>query len=391
MAITYPLTLPAHTGIRSVSFRARNAVAYSMSPFTFAGQAHQYAGQMWEADITLPAMRRTAAEQWNAFLLSLNGQAGTFLLGDPNGCVPRGTALSFKKNLLTFTEQFDNAAWIKIRSSVTPNAAIAPDGTLTAEKLVDSVEFNRFAVRQTTVTPSIGNICGSVFVKEGERRYVLVRVRGSVNGTPNVVSVIVDLQTGLITAQAGSLLSFAVEPAENGFYRIFASCAQTDTTRADIAIFPAVSPIDDDPAYTGDGTSGIFIWGAQIEAGLVATEYQPIADGYGPFVNGAGQTGSELIIDGASPNEDAYLRAGDYIQLGAASSARLHKVLADVATDDDGNATIDIWPSLRSSPADNSIVIIENCKGRFRLAENVTGWNADVAQYGITFSAMEAV
>ena len=393
MAITYPLALPAHTGIRSVSFRARNAVAYSMSPFTFAGQAHQYAGQMWEADITLPPLRdRADAEQWNAFLVSLNGQAGTFLLGDPNGATPRGTALSFKKNLLTFTEQFDNAAWIKIRSSVTPNAAIAPDGTLTADKLVDSVEFNRFTVRQTAFTPSIGSICGSVFVKEGERRYVLVRVRGSNDGTPNLVSVIVDLQTGLITAQAGSLLSFAVEPAENGFYRIVASCAQTDTTRADISMFTAVSPTDiDDPSYTGDGTSGIFIWGAQIEAGSVATEYQPIADGYGPFVNGAGQTGSELIIDGASPNEDAYLRAGDYIQLGAASSARLHKVLADVATDDDGNATIDIWPSLRSSPADNSIVIIENCKGRFRLAENVTGWNADVAQYGISFSAMEAV
>jgi len=204
MAITYPLALPAHTGIRSVSFRARNAVAYSMSPFTFAGQAHQYAGQMWEADITLPPMRRTAAEQWNAFLLSLNGQAGTFLLGDPNGCVPRGTA------------------------------SAAP-------------------------------------------------------GTPII----------------------------------------TD------------------------------------------------------------QTGSTISVTGAAVSQTGWLLAGDYIQLGAAATATLHKVLVDVDTDVSGNATLDVWPAVRGTRS--SSVVVANAVGRFRLAENVTGWNADVAQYGISFSAMEAV
>jgi hypothetical protein len=83
MAITYPLSLPTHTGIRSIELRAINAVAYSMSPFTFAGQSHSYSGQMWQADVTLPPMKIADAEQWLGFLLSLNGQAGTFLLGDP--------------------------------------------------------------------------------------------------------------------------------------------------------------------------------------------------------------------------------------------------------------------------------------------------------------------
>lgn len=94
MAISYPLTLPTVTGIRNVDFRAVNAVAYSASPFTFAGQAHAYPGQMWQAEITLPAMNRSAAETWISFLLSLRGQFGTFLLGDPRGCAPRGTATS---------------------------------------------------------------------------------------------------------------------------------------------------------------------------------------------------------------------------------------------------------------------------------------------------------
>ena len=94
MAISYPRTLPTITGIRNVEMRAINAVAYSQSPFTFSGQAHAYQGQMWQADISLPAMDRSKAETWIAFLMSMRGRFGTFLLGDPRGCSLRGTATS---------------------------------------------------------------------------------------------------------------------------------------------------------------------------------------------------------------------------------------------------------------------------------------------------------
>ena len=94
MAISYPLALPTHTGFSEVELRASNAVAYSRSPFTFAGQAFAYSGQMWQADITLPPMRRADAEQWIAWLVSLRGQLGTFLLGDNISCNARGTATS---------------------------------------------------------------------------------------------------------------------------------------------------------------------------------------------------------------------------------------------------------------------------------------------------------
>ena len=92
MAITYPLSLPTHTGIRSVELRATNAVAISQSPFTFATQVHSYAGEQWQAFIELPPMHAADAERWIAFLLSLRGQYGTFLLGDPLRTSPRGTA-----------------------------------------------------------------------------------------------------------------------------------------------------------------------------------------------------------------------------------------------------------------------------------------------------------
>lgn len=92
MAITYPLSLPNQTTIRSVEFRAINAVAYSQSPFTYVGQTHAYTGQQWAVDINLKPMRRDDAEAWVAWLISLRGRFGTFLLSDPISNSIRGTA-----------------------------------------------------------------------------------------------------------------------------------------------------------------------------------------------------------------------------------------------------------------------------------------------------------
>lgn len=94
MAIAYPLSLPTDSGIAAIKLSAANAVAVSRSPFTFATQVHAYDGEMWSASVTLPTYRKDLADPWVAFLLSLRGQYGTFLLGDPDKAVPRGTAES---------------------------------------------------------------------------------------------------------------------------------------------------------------------------------------------------------------------------------------------------------------------------------------------------------
>ena len=94
MAISYPLTLPTNIGMASIELRAKNAVAVSASPFTYKQTVHAYDGQMWEADISLPPMNRDDAEAWIAFLMSLKGRAGSFLLYDPSARTRRGTANS---------------------------------------------------------------------------------------------------------------------------------------------------------------------------------------------------------------------------------------------------------------------------------------------------------
>ena len=94
MAISFPLALPTSIGIANITLSANNAVAISQSPFTFQQQIVQHPGQRWTASVSIPPVRRDLAEPWNAFLLSLNGPVGTFLLGDPNAKNPQGTATS---------------------------------------------------------------------------------------------------------------------------------------------------------------------------------------------------------------------------------------------------------------------------------------------------------
>ena len=206
MAITYPLALPTHTGIQSVSIRANDTVGMNVSPYSAAQQVYKYTGQFWEADISLPTMKREDAEYWVTFIMKLNGSYGTFLLGDPNAATPRGVA----------------------------------------------------------------------------------------TGTP--------------------------------------------------------------------------------------------------LVNGASQTGNELVTDGWTTSTTGIMKAGDYIQLGTGSDSRLYKVLDDVDSDASGNATLTIWPNLRSSPSDNQAIVTTNCKGVFRLSNNMMEMNINEASlYGVTFGAKEAL
>lgn len=110
-----------------------------------------------------------------------------------------------------------------------------------------------------------------------------------------------------------------------------------------------------------------------------------------PLVNGGSQTGNSLVTDGWTHSVTGILKANDYIQLGSGSTARMYMVLDDVNSDGSGNATLTIWPSLRSTPLDNAAIVVSNCVTQFRL-DGDFGWDADLnSVYTWSFSASEAL
>ncbi len=69
-------------------------------------------------------------------------------------------------------------------------------------------------------------------------------------------------------------------------------------------------------------------------------------------VNGASQSGTTLVCDGATASVTNYLRAGDYISF----NNELHMVVADADSDASTNVTLSIAPPIRKTPADDTIV-----------------------------------
>jgi hypothetical protein len=107
-----------------------------------------------------------------------------------------------------------------------------------------------------------------------------------------------------------------------------------------------------------------------------------------PLVNGAGQTGGTIAIDGCSLSVTNWIRKGDWVQIGT----ELHKSLTDANSNGAGEVTLELWPGPRVAPADNDPVTVASAKGIFRLARNERGYDTQLAQmFGLEFSAVEAL
>ena len=159
-----------------------------------------------------------------------------------------------RTNLLTYSEDFADAAWTKTRSSITSNTIVAPDGTLTGDKLVeDTTASNTHLTAQNITTSETGSYTYSVFAKAGERTQMIV-ARSTTNIT--IFSHTFDLSAG--TASGGGVIT----AVGNGWYR----CAGTVTVESTGSTGVQFRLSDGSSStYTGDGYSGIFIWGAQLE------------------------------------------------------------------------------------------------------------------------------
>lgn len=106
------------------------------------------------------------------------------------------------------------------------------------------------------------------------------------------------------------------------------------------------------------------------------------------LVKNGGQTGQTLVVDGLPGGLPGAFLAGDQIQIGN----HLYTILADANANGSGECTLDIWPYLRSSPADNAVVTYVNPKGIWRIDGVMGGWSAnEVGMYDISFSAVEAL
>lgn len=173
--------------------------------------------------------------------------------------------LSARVNLLTYTEDFSNAVWASTASNITvlSNNTTAPNGTLTADKIVGTLG---------TVSPHYvgyggGNLTGLV-IGVVYRASIYIKAGGITTATINFYTTLANVD---LTAVTISGVGSTIDPVGDGWYK----CTMLHTATATSEYFVLQSGA----TYTGDGTSGIYIWGADLRptnAGALLPPYQRV-------------------------------------------------------------------------------------------------------------------
>jgi hypothetical protein len=164
-----------------------------------------------------------------------------------------------RTNLLTYSQQFDNAAWSKTACTVTANATVAPDGTSTADTLIEDTTTSYHNIAQT-VAASGTVVTLSAFLKAGTQTTAWMGDAGTAN------SLDINLSTGTVSNIGANVISYGIKSAGSGWYRAWMTHASITSLRIGMGSVLA--------SYLGTGKT-LYVWGAQLETGSVATSYIP--------------------------------------------------------------------------------------------------------------------
>ena len=283
-------------------------------------------------------------------------------------------------NLLLRSDEFENtAAWGAINSdglsSVTTNAATAPDGAGTAEALVENSSNSNHVRDQAVTVPATTNVdyAFSVAVRQSARSWVNV----AMNHATGSCSVYVNLNTGAKgSAPAGSgwsnLRTFVVDLGANWYY----ICIVAKKTSADTTIFPAVycATADGVNSYLGTGATAIFVWRATLAQSSVPTR---LVQTTSAATIGVGATGSAIWLKGLPASTAGLLEIDDQVEIVTSRGSELKIVTARLSSDASGLGYLQFEPPLRGTPADNAAVIVHQPMGRFVYAGDSLGWDND--------------
>jgi hypothetical protein len=171
-----------------------------------------------------------------------------------------------RTNLALYSEQFNNAAWTKTNTTITANATTSPDGYANADKLVEDTSTGTHQIQKILTVSAATVYTTSVFVKYAGREWIRFTDAQSSN------RIHFNTLTGVFGTTSGTVIDYNSTTLGDGWYKL-----SLTTTSVGTAYTPRITlaEADNDITYTGDGTSGVYIYGAQLEAGAYATSYIP--------------------------------------------------------------------------------------------------------------------
>lgn len=172
-----------------------------------------------------------------------------------------------RTNICLQSQDF-STTWANIRTTESVNSLTSPDGTLTADKLIEDSSVTTTHYIGQVFTGTAAAYSHTVFAKAGERGWLKLE---AYNGATSAGAYF-NLSTGAIgTTDAG--VTATVKAYPNGWYRLEIVRTLAASAACEFDIYLATG--DGGFIYTGNGASGAYLWGAQIELGAFASTYIP--------------------------------------------------------------------------------------------------------------------
>ena len=166
-------------------------------------------------------------------------------------------------NLSLYSNDFTNGVWNKARANVTAGAATGPDGAPSASKWYeDTTASNTHQLYQNATYAAGKYYCWSFFARAAERSWCRVRFGG-----PYFQAGTVDVNFNVGAGTLGSVgtgITAGMRAIGNGWYRCWAY-ALCNSALTGTAIWMELGTGDNVNAYTGDGVSGLYLFGTQLE------------------------------------------------------------------------------------------------------------------------------
>lgn len=172
-------------------------------------------------------------------------------------------------NLLNYSAQLDNAAWGKVGSTVSADAITSPDGSLSGDMVVESVTLNNHHVQMPATFVAGDTYAISMFAKAGSRSVLQITVGSA--AFPALPTANFDLSSGTVSVVSGGAVA-AITNLGGGWYRCSISAVAGISASTVATFMMQISPTAGRYAsYTGDGVSGLYMWGAQLEGGQLSS------------------------------------------------------------------------------------------------------------------------
>jgi hypothetical protein len=209
------------------------------------------------------------------------------------------------KNLFFNSQTLSNTSvWLTTAATLTANATLAPDGTQTAYRLTESAtgptnhDFDYSVGIQKIALNNPYTI--SVYAKAGQRTSFQIVLQSwttydkyyAYNFDLNAVT-----STFAFSTAGSTVLGSSITPVGNGWYRCSINGITLNSLNTTVAgIFHMIN--GGTPSYTGDGTSGMYFWGPQLELGNTATIYESTGSNAVPaptFIQKTTNTGDTYV------------------------------------------------------------------------------------------------